>query len=68
MGCIQDTEHTGVGIETRRESFRLFDLTAEDHIIAFEDGTVEISYEFFQRFMSILKEDPELAESLELVI
>jgi len=58
-------EDTGplVGIESRGESFRLFNLANTEHIFAFEDGNVEITYEFLAAFLARLQE-PEVRKAL----
>ena len=53
MGLIHDTDGV-VGIETRRESFRVYDEGTEDSIAAYSDDCVEISYEFFNELLDTL--------------
>ena len=60
--CHEDTGPL-VGIESRGESFRLFNLADTEHIFAFENGNVEITYEFLAAFLTRLQE-PEIRKAL----
>lgn len=68
MGYIVDTRDDLVGIETRRESFNLLDLqrtwsedqgSHSDHVIAYEHGTIEMTYEFLHRLLAVIERNPD---------
>ena len=62
MGHIEDTGSGVVGIETRSESFYL--ALNPEHLTAYEDGHIEITYEAFREFMAVLDRSPKIRAKL----
>lgn len=65
MGHVHDTGDSIVGIETRRESMYVY-VQPMEHIVAYEDGRIEITYEAMRELLRHVEENAAIRKCIGL--